>query len=96
MSTSSFSLCWSFINSLSQHNRYITRSHNAVYLVDFATYKAPDSWKISHEQFMSLMRMKGVFDDQSMGFMEKILQNSGMGECVYCYYCYYYCCCCYC
>ena len=51
-----------------------------VYLVAFSTFKAPDSWKLSHEQSMQIMRRQNCFTDESLAFLKKILERSGTGQ----------------
>jgi 3-ketoacyl-CoA synthase len=50
-----------------------------VYLVDFATFKAPAEWRVSHAQILEMMKRKGCFSQESLDFMERILNNSGTG-----------------
>jgi 3-ketoacyl-CoA synthase len=35
---------------------WILRMDNPVYLLSFSTFKAPESWKISHADFINLMK----------------------------------------
>lgn len=59
---------------------WILRMDNPVYLLSFATFKAPDSWRITHDEFLALMRSQGSFTDENMGFMERLLARSGIGQ----------------
>jgi predicted naringenin-chalcone synthase len=50
-----------------------------IYLLSFATFKAPDSWKVSHEEIMEIMRRQRCFTATSLDFLSKILERSGTG-----------------
>ena len=56
------------------------RRQNPVYLLSFATFKAPDSWKVSHAQLGEILRRQGVFNEESLKFMDRILERSGTGQ----------------
>lgn len=58
---------------------YIAQRTRSVYLVDFATFKAPAEWRVSHAQILEMMKRKGCFSQESLDFMERILNNSGTG-----------------
>jgi 3-ketoacyl-CoA synthase len=58
---------------------WATHRHRPIYLVDFATYKPPQSWKVSQADVMEIMKRKGCFTQKSLEFMERILANSGTG-----------------
>jgi len=45
----------------------------------FSTFKAPDSWKVTHEQIIEMMRRKKCFTEGSLDFMQRILERSGTG-----------------
>jgi predicted naringenin-chalcone synthase len=53
---------------------------NPVYLLGFSTFSAPDSWRVSHSQIIEIMRRQDCFTEQSLGFMERILERSGTGQ----------------
>lgn len=53
---------------------------NPVYLLSFATFKAPDSWRVTHSQINDIMRKQKCFSEESLGFMERILERSGTGQ----------------
>jgi 3-ketoacyl-CoA synthase len=59
---------------------YIARMDNPVYLIDFATFEPPQSWKVSHEQIVEMMRRQGTFKEDSLDFMKRILERSGTGQ----------------
>lgn len=56
------------------------RRQNPVYLLGFATFKAPDSWKCSHKDICEIMRRQQCFSKESISFMERILERSGTGQ----------------
>lgn len=56
------------------------RRQNPVYLLGFATFKAPDSWKCSHKDICEIMRRQKCFTEESISFMERILASSGTGQ----------------
>jgi len=59
---------------------WIVRADNPVYLLSFSTFKAPESWKVSHEQLIEIMRRQNCFTDDSMDFMKRLLAKSGTGQ----------------
>jgi len=56
------------------------RQESPIYLMSFATFKAPDSWKVSHAQLIQMMRNQGTFSEESLQFMARILERSGTGQ----------------
>jgi len=59
---------------------WILRMDNPVYLLSFATFKAPESWRISHADFLALMKNQGSFSDDNLSFMKRLLSKSGIGQ----------------
>lgn len=59
---------------------WFIRREKPVYLVSFATFKAPDSWKLSHTQIMEIMRRQKCFSEESLQFLKKILDRSATGQ----------------
>lgn len=59
---------------------WILRRQGPVYLLSFATFKAPQSWKVTHDELMEIMRRQKCFTDESLEFLSKILQRSGTGQ----------------
>lgn len=53
---------------------------NPVYLLSFATFQAPDAWKCSHQDICEIMRRQKCFTEDSVQFMERILERSGTGQ----------------
>lgn len=58
----------------------LLRMDNPVYLLSFATFHAPESWKVSHEQIIEMMRRQNSFTDESIDFMRRLLVRSGTGQ----------------
>jgi predicted naringenin-chalcone synthase len=58
---------------------WLIRRDNPIYVLSFATFKAPESWKCSHEDIIEMMRRKKCFTPESLTFMGRILERSGTG-----------------
>jgi 3-ketoacyl-CoA synthase len=58
---------------------YITRREQPVYLLDFSCFEPPADWKVSQEQLMQIMKFQGCFTDESLDFLSRMLQQSGVG-----------------
>jgi 3-ketoacyl-CoA synthase len=58
---------------------YLTHREKALYLLDFATFEAPEEWKLSPEQLLQAMKNQECFEEDSMEFMERMLKQSGVG-----------------
>jgi len=56
------------------------RRNNPVYLLSFATFQAPDSWKCSQKDISEINKRQGCFTDESIAFMDRILERSGTGQ----------------
>eukprot|EP00123_Amoebidium_parasiticum_P013563 comp22028_c0_seq1/m.31966 comp22028_c0_seq1/g.31966 ORF comp22028_c0_seq1/g.31966 comp22028_c0_seq1/m.31966 type:complete len:540 (-) comp22028_c0_seq1:469-2088(-) len=54
-----------------------------VYCVDFGTFKAPDSWKVSHDDILAILKnlSRGQLTDESLDFMRRVLDKSGTSQC---------------
>lgn len=61
---------------------WITRPRK-VYLVDFACYKPPPELMCSRKESSQRAREFGVFSEENLGFMTRILERSGIGEKAY-------------
>lgn len=59
---------------------WLIRMENPIYLLSFATFKAPDSWKLSHAQIVEAMRVQNCYTQESLDFMKRILERSGTGQ----------------
>eukprot|EP00249_Psilotum_nudum_P025621 c30326_g1_i1 orf=187-1698(-) len=51
-----------------------------VYLVDYACFRPPDSWRTPSAAFMEHSQLSGMYDEKSLLFQRKILERSGLGE----------------
>jgi 3-ketoacyl-CoA synthase len=56
------------------------RMDSPIYLMSFATFKAPDDWKCSHDDIIEMMRRQDCFSQESLDFMARILERSGTGQ----------------
>lgn len=59
---------------------WFLRMDNPIYLLSFATFKAPDSWKVSQAEIVEMMRRQGCFTEDSINFMKRLLERSGTGQ----------------
>ncbi len=50
---------------------------NPVYLLDFTTFQPPESWRLSQDQILEIMKKEGVFSEGSVAFLERMLIQSG-------------------
>jgi len=53
---------------------------NPVFLLSFATFKAPESWRATHDQIIEMMRRQNCFTEESIDFMKRLLVRSGTGQ----------------
>lgn len=53
---------------------------NPIYVLSFATFKAPDEWKCSHDDLIEQFRRQKCFTQESIDFMRRILDRSGTGQ----------------
>ena len=59
---------------------WIIGNDNPIYLLAFSTFKAPESWKVSHKEIIQMMKNQGCFNEDSIKFMERLLERSGTGQ----------------
>ncbi|KAK1431163.1 hypothetical protein QVD17_14446 [Tagetes erecta] len=59
---------------------YLMTRPRPVYLVDYSCYRPPDNLKVKFDVFMERSRLHGGFDESALGFQQKILERSGLGE----------------
>jgi 3-ketoacyl-CoA synthase len=59
--------------------RVIVTNNKLTYMLSFSTFKAPDSWKVSHAEIIKMMKNQGCFTDKSIKFMSRLLERSGTG-----------------
>lgn len=55
-------------------------NENPIYLLDFATFKAPGSWRITLAEFSTAMSKIPAFTQDSLNFMAKMSNQSGVGD----------------
>lgn len=58
---------------------YVNHREKPVYLLDFCCFEPPDSWRLSPEQLLQIMRNQNVFTNESIEFLAKLLERSGCG-----------------
>ncbi|KAL3811160.1 hypothetical protein ACHAXA_001375 [Cyclostephanos tholiformis] len=58
----------------------IVTNDKPTYMLSFSTFKAPDSWKVSHAEIMQMMKNQNCFTDESLEFMSRLLERSGTGQ----------------
>ena len=74
-----WSLGWKTMAVLACLIWYGNHREKAVYLVDFACFEPPSSWKLSPGDIMTCLRHIGCYNQESLDFMEKMLERSGVG-----------------
>lgn len=74
-----FELGWKAAALIAVVALYFSRRRREVYLVDFTTFEPPDHWRLSPEQILTIMRSQGVFTEESIAFLERLLSQSGCG-----------------
>jgi len=67
----------------------LLRRGRSVYLIDFATFEPPESWKVTHEELVTILRNVAThrrasglsaFDEADIEFQAKVLRASGTGQ----------------
>jgi 3-ketoacyl-CoA synthase len=58
---------------------YVHYREQSVFLIDFKTFEPPESWKLSQEQLIDIMKAQNCFTDESIEFLGRMLQQSGVG-----------------
>jgi hypothetical protein len=74
-----FDLGWQSFLVLALIIFVLKRTENAIYLVDFACFEPPESWRLSPAQIMDCLKAQQCFTQQSLDFMERMLERSGCG-----------------
>lgn len=59
---------------------YASQHKSSIYCLENIVFKPPEEWQVSREEVLTMMRAQGCFNDSSMEFQERILDNSGTGE----------------
>lgn len=58
---------------------WMIRRDSPIYMMSFATFKAPDDWKCDQDEIMEMMKRQNCFTQESLNFMRRILDRSGTG-----------------
>ena len=58
----------------------LMRSEQPVYLIDFACFEPPRSWRITQEDTLECLRAQDAYTDESMAFQKRLMDQSGVGE----------------
>ena len=51
-----------------------------IYLLDFAVANPPLSWRVCHEDVCTILKNQSSYSDESLKFMAKITERSGVGQ----------------
>lgn len=54
---------------------YILTNKPAVYMLDFSVYEPPPSWRVSREEIVEVLRRYGFFSEESISFMQRLLER---------------------
>lgn len=57
----------------------LKRTEKSVYLVDFACFQPPEDWRLSPQDIMECLRRQQCFTQESLDFMDRMLERSGCG-----------------
>jgi hypothetical protein len=74
-----FDLGWKSFALLAGLVWYASHRVSPVYLIDFTTFKPPSNWRLTAEELLEAMKRQGSFTEESMTFMSRMLQQSGVG-----------------
>ena len=66
-----FDLGWKSTAILAIVIWYLSNRDKPVYLIDFAVFEPPESWKLSHDQLMDIMGKQGCFTEDSLNFLSR-------------------------
>lgn len=72
-------LGWKSVALLALVVWYLSHRVSPVYLIDFTTFQPPESWLLTPQQLVEAMRLQKSFSDESLEFMSRMLQQSGVG-----------------
>ena len=70
-----FDLGWKSMAILAMIIWYFNQRSKPVYLIDFAVFEPPESWKLSHEQLMDIMGKQGCFTEDSLNFLSRLYSS---------------------
>ncbi|EEQ98033.1 conserved hypothetical protein [Perkinsus marinus ATCC 50983] len=48
-----------------------------VFCIDHVEFDAPPSWKVSHEDIINIAKIQGCYTEDSLNFMQRLLERSG-------------------
>jgi len=74
-----FDLGWKSMALLALAIWYIKNQEKPVYVIDFQCWQPPESWRLTQEQLMKIMKSQGCFTNESLEFLERMLKQSGVG-----------------
>ena len=74
-----FELGWHTLAILAVGLYYMSRREKSVYLLDFACFEPPDSWRLSPEEIVTCLERQNCFTPESLEFMQRLLVRSGCG-----------------
>lgn len=58
---------------------WMIRRDSPIYMLSFATFKAPEGWKCTHDEIVEMMKRQNCFTQESLNFLRRILDRSGTG-----------------
>jgi 3-ketoacyl-CoA synthase len=59
---------------------YIFRMKPSVYCLENVVFVPPKDWRVSRRDLQQIMHAQGHFDENSMDFMDRLLERSGTGD----------------
>jgi len=74
-----FDLGWKSMALLALAIWYLKNREKPVYVIDFQCWQPPESWRLTQEQLMKIMKNQGCFTNESLEFLERMLKQSGVG-----------------
>jgi len=59
---------------------YVFHMKPSVYCIENVVHVPPPNWQVSREELQTIMKAQGVFEEESMNFMTRLLDRSGTGD----------------
>ncbi|CAE7299255.1 KCS2 [Symbiodinium natans] len=59
---------------------YASQHKSSIYCLENLVFKPPESWQVTREEVITVMHAQRCFNESSIEFQERILDNSGTGE----------------
>ncbi|KNC79279.1 hypothetical protein SARC_08322 [Sphaeroforma arctica JP610] len=59
---------------------YLSSRKSPVYCVEFETFTPPESWKVTRDEIMQVMRSSNSFTEESQDFLQRIMDTSATGN----------------